>query len=125
MSLSCYCGDEFDWYYYAPTDMTVLGARRARRCCSCHTRIGPQDQCAVFERTREPNDYIEERIYGEGPEAVPLAPRYMCETCFDLYSALDEHGYCIKLGDDMRALVREHAQFVRVRRADALDGGER
>ena len=113
MPLSCYRGDEFDWYYYPPDDLCVLGTRRARRCCSCRARIGTQDQCAVFARTREPNNDVEARIYGDGPDAVPLAPRYMCEACFDLYCALDEHGYCISLNDNMADLVRQHADLHR------------
>lgn len=118
MPLTCYCGDEYDWYYYAPTDTTILGTRRARRCCSCRTRIGPQDQCAVFTRSREPNNDIEARIYGDGPEAVPLAPRYMCEACFDLYSALDELGYCYTMGESVRDLVREYARMHAARTED-------
>lgn len=109
MSLSCYCGDPYDgdWWYYGPDSYKPLRTKRARRCCSCHDLIQVGALAVEFERARAPRGHIEERIYGD--DEVEIAPKWMCERCGDLYFSLDELGFCISLGDDMRALVRQYA----------------
>lgn len=108
MGLSCSCDwDGEGWYFFGPDQYTVLGTKRARRCCSCKVSIKAGDLCAKFLREVQPDpDSIEARIYGD---EKPLAPWFMCERCADLYFSLDELGYCIFLGDDMRELVKEYA----------------
>lgn len=109
MSLSCHCdGGDMDWWHYGCEDYTRLDTKRARRCCSCKALIKRGDLCAKFERARVPQSMIEERIYGT--ESVPLPPKFMCETCADIYFSLDELGFCINLGDSMRALAKEYAE---------------
>lgn len=109
MSLSCSCGGEYDWYYDPPSDFTVLSTKRARKCCSCGTRLPVGTTVLKFRRWRSPTDDIEERIHGE---EVALAPWVMCEPCGGLFLALNELGYCIPIDEEpMRELVREHNEM--------------
>lgn len=102
MSIACssdYDGaDGEDWWWYRPADEAPLSTKRGRKCCSCGTKVGVGDTARKIARARscsERCDYIEEAIYGD---EVPLAAWYLCETCGDLAYALDELGYCYKLG---------------------------
>ena len=106
MGLTCYCGDDYDWYYTGPEDFSTLATKRARRCCSCKAKIPVGGECARFERFRCAENDIEERIWGD---SVQLADRFMCEACAGLYFSLEELGFCINLGDNMRELVRDYA----------------
>lgn len=111
MSLSCYCGDDYDWYYMPADNYAPLKTKRSRKCCSCGERINVGDLAMRFERFRYAGyGTVEANIYGEGGE-VWMVPRYMCERCADLYWSLEELGYCINLGDDIRELVREYAEM--------------
>jgi len=109
MSLSCECNDSWDGQlaYYPPSDYSRFISMRRKRCCSCVAYIRPGDTVAKFERFRGTHNDIEERIHGE---QVPLAAHYMCERCADLYFSIDELGFCINLGDDMRLLVKEYSE---------------
>lgn len=105
MGLSCSCEwDGEGWYFYPAGDFSVFDGKRAARCCSCGDKIRPGDEAGKFIRERGPNNEIECRIHGD---EVPLASWWMCERCVGLYFALDELGYCITLGDDMRELAVE------------------
>lgn len=57
---------------------------------------------------------IEERIY-DGDQ-VPLAHKYMCEKCADLYFIFEDLGYCISLGDSMVDCLEEYHEFVFLKR---------
>lgn len=111
MSLSCYCGDDYDWYYTPADDYQKLDTKRSRKCVSCRDRIAVGATALRFEcfGIAEPMS-IKERIYGDGNE-YPMPDKWMCERCADLYFSLYELGFCINLGiDDMRDLVKEYAE---------------
>ena len=107
MSLSCSCSEDGDRWHYGPQDYSPLATKRSRKCVSCGSRIAVGDLSVRFERARIPNNDIEERIYGD---EVAMPPAFMCERCGDLCNSLDELGFCINLGDDMRELVKEYAE---------------
>ena len=106
MGLSCTFSDDCaEWYYLTPEDFTTLQTNRRKRCCSCKKLINIGDICVKFERFRDPNSDIEERIYGD---TVPLADWYMCEECGGLFFNFIELGFYVTLGDDMRELIEEY-----------------
>lgn len=115
MSLSCSCDtdDDCEWMYFSPSDYSTLNTTRRKRCKSCGTLIEVGAIVATFERKRYARTDIEERIYGEGECAIPLAEWYHCETCADLYFSLVELGFCVQPDDNMHELVREYAQMVK------------
>ena len=113
MSLSCYCDGDYEWYYTPTENYAPLATKRSRKCCSCRGRIAVGDLAVRFERfTYASEDSVRARIYGEGSE-IPLPSWFMCERCGDLYYSLDELGFCVDLGGDMRRLVREYAEMRR------------
>ncbi|CAK0780908.1 conserved hypothetical protein [Gammaproteobacteria bacterium] len=101
MSLTCSCNewDESKWYYEVDEYYSELKTKRGRPCCSCGKPIKVGDTVVRFTR---------ERIYGD---MAPLAPRFMCETCGDLYYGLEDLGFCVNPEDDMRELVKEYAEL--------------
>lgn len=107
MGLSCECGFEGDlaWYYESPRDYTVLDTLKRKRCESCFKLINIGDLCISFDRFRDPKNDIEERIHGD---FVYLANRFMCESCADIFFSLEDLGFCIDLGDSMKALLKEY-----------------
>lgn len=109
MSLSCYCGDDYEWWYNPPNDYSYLDTKRSRKCCSCGERIAVGELQATFECWKFAEHEVERRIYGD--DGMPLAAKHMCERCADLYYSLEALGYCITLGDDMRDLVAEYAEL--------------
>ena len=107
MGLSCSCEwDGSGWYFYPAEKFSVFDGKRSTRCCSCDGRIAPGDEVGKFVRERGAKDEIEIRIHGEDAE-ISIAPWWMCETCAGLYFALEELGYCVTLGEDMRELAKE------------------
>ena len=115
MSLSCYCDDDYDWWFEEDSDYSKLDTKRSRKCCSCHDRIAVSDLVLSLRCWRNPANDIEERIYRD---EVPMATKYLCERCADLYLSLTELGFCITMGDDMRDLVKEYAEMNRQRRVN-------
>lgn len=113
MTLSCAYDDngDGDWWYHYPDDYTTMPKFRARkRCCSCHDLIDAATTSVKFECFKRAGyESISERIYGEGAE-IPMADRWMCERCADLYFSLVELGYCYFMGDDVREMAREYAE---------------
>lgn len=131
MTLSCDYGDsDGDWWHIVPEDYATMPKFRARkRCCSCHDLIDAGATTARFEcYKRAGYGSVAERIYGEGGE-VPIADRWMCERCADLYFSLVELGYCYYMDEDVREMTREYAEQSAYHRSaplsTALDGGER
>lgn len=110
MPLTCYCDDNFDWYYSADEDFKPLQTKRRKRCASCKTLIDVGAETLAFQCWRTAQTDIEETIYGD---EVPLATKYHCEVCGGLFMALNERGYCLDPTEDMRALVKEHAEIER------------
>lgn len=107
MSVGCSCDTDGDWYYYGPSDFTVLDTKYSRKCHSCRERIAVGEECAAFTRSRPSNDdcEIEDRLYGD---EVPLATWYACETCAGLYFSIIELGYCVMIGDGMTMKQNAH-----------------
>jgi predicted RNA-binding Zn-ribbon protein involved in translation (DUF1610 family) len=111
VSLSCYCGDNFDWWYEIPEDFSAMPAfKRRRRCASCRKLIDPGSTVSKFRCWRAPNNDIEDDIYGT---EIPLAERYLCERCGDLFFSLHELGYCLDISDNMAELVAQYAEINR------------
>lgn len=110
MPLSCWCGDDenWTWFYQRPSGYTAYPILRRRKRCSCGVLIKPVEQAALFECSRLPVSDIEERIYGEGEE-VPIADKWLCECCADLYFSFVELGYCVGLDENMLELAEEYA----------------
>lgn len=123
MSLTCEheSDGDADWFYTQPEDFSILSIKRSRRCCSCGERIAVGSLVLKFYCNRPPKNEIEERIYGDDYEAVPMPTRYMCEPCGDLALNLKELGYCTPPGDDMRETVKEYSELVKFEQ-DALRG---
>lgn len=105
MSLSCMC-DDYDYYYEVVGEYETFNRARRCRCVSCRKMISRGDTVQRFVRHRNPISDIEERIYGD---EVPMADKFMCERCGDLFLSLEELGFCINIDDDMRELAREYA----------------
>ena len=110
MPLSCSCPDWDDAdaiYFYPPDDFTILSSKKACRCSSCNELIRVGESCAKFERVRYPRSEVEARIYGDGCE-IPIAPRWLCEKCAEVYFNLSDIGYCVTPEDDMDELLKEY-----------------
>lgn len=108
--LSCYCGDDGDWWYIESDDYAPLATKRSRKCCSCKQRIDVGDLTLRLDCFRYAEHAVEINIYGDGGE-VPMASRYLCERCADLHLSLTELGYCINCNDDRVDLVRQYAEM--------------
>ena len=112
MPLTCHCDydiSDFEWFYYPPCDYTALATKRARKCSSCGKRIAVGDLCCKFPRFRFPRDDVELKIHSEDHE-IPLASRFICEECSDLYWSLSDLGFeCVGPDESMHELVREYA----------------
>jgi hypothetical protein len=108
MSISCDCGGgDYDWYYNAPKDYSVLRTNRRQRCYSCRELIDLGSDVGVFDNWRVPSTDIQVRIYGEDGE-IPMADHYMCETCIGLFWAITELGFCVSMvkGERMADLAK-------------------
>lgn len=108
MSISCDCsGGDYEWWYNAPKDFSILGTNRRQRCYSCRELIDLGATVGKFENWRNPRNDIEERIYGDDGE-IYMADTYMCETCVGLFWSMIELGFCISLdkGERMADLAK-------------------
>lgn len=103
--LSCGCDNEHEWYYIPPDDFIEFDAIRRKRCASCGELINFVTDCLKFDCYRYPYNDIEEKIYGD---EVPMAYRYMCEPCGEIFLNLNDLSYCISLGDDMRENLSDY-----------------
>lgn len=118
MTISCGCNDSDGGEpgqigAYAPDDYSVYEGRRRTRCCSCGRTVSPGDTVARFDRFKVPKHEIEKRIYGEDGE-VPLASKYHCERCADLWFSIQDYGYCADYEQDMRTAAKEVAAAERI-----------
>lgn len=116
MTLSCSCADwdpepgDIDWY--APSDFSTYGGRRATKCISCGARIAPGDAVGRWRRMKIPKSDVEIAIHGEDGE-IPLASRFHCEVCAGLHFSLADLGYCDEPYKDQRQRAREYAEMHR------------
>lgn len=111
MGLTCACDGDVEpgmTVAYGPDDYEPLSANRRQRCMSCNELIDLGAIAAKVPRVRIPESAIECRIYGEDGE-IPVAAKWMCERCADIYFSLEELGYCPNPYDDMRELTRDYA----------------
>ena len=109
--LSCnYDDDNAEWFYYPPNDFSKLETLRGKRCTSCGVLVKPRDLVIKLPRTRSPRSEIEERIYGDGPEAVPMATWYLCEACGEIFLNLYELGYCLDPTELMADYLSEYQE---------------
>lgn len=113
MPLACDCyDDDFDQYWWAPDDYSTMPTYRARkRCRSCRSLIAHGATVAKFDVTRYARCDYEFSRFGEGdPEAISMAPVFLCEECADIWFSLQELGFsCVSPYENQRELVREHA----------------
>ena len=105
MPLTCDSDGDYDWFYESPADYSTLATKRSRKCCSCKSRIAIGDTVLKFRCYRGPQHDIEESIYGD---EVPMADKFMCESCGDQFYNLDALGFCISLGENMKHLLAEY-----------------
>lgn len=107
--LYCHCPDiDHSWWYFMPEDYSTLKTSKRKRCVSCKELINIGALCTKFECWRYPHSDIEEKIYDT---EVPLAYKYMCEECSDIYFNLEELGFCVQLGDSMQELLQEYRDY--------------
>lgn len=112
MPLSCYCdSDDCSWYYRAPDDYEkFLETKRRKRCSSCNDLIAHGEMVARFNCNRPAKDDVELRIYGDDPEAIPMADKWLCERCADLYFSFVELGFdCVAPDENMLELAKDYA----------------
>lgn len=107
MTLSCFCDGDYDsWYRDAPGDFIKFeGYQRRKRCISCGKFIDHGTDCLRFDMYRIPHNDIEEDIYGD---EVPLAPKFMCESCGEIFLNLSSLGYCLDIGHHVKEDLREY-----------------
>jgi hypothetical protein len=109
MGLSCECGigdGDYAWYYSPKKEQTPLTTSKRRRCQSCNCLIDVGSLCLEFERWKEICD-----TYGDPLRDEYLASHYECEECSDLRENLEELGFCVDLGDNIRDLTKEYAKM--------------
>jgi hypothetical protein len=63
-----------------------------------------------FECFRYPLTDIEEKIFGNGGE-IPLADKFHCEKCGEIFLNLTAYGYCVDLTVNMDELLQEHWEY--------------
>ncbi len=98
MSLSCSCDfDDFEWYFIVEEDYSELKTSRRKRCQSCGELISLGATVLKLDCCRKPTSDIEERIHGD---EVPLANRYLCEECADLYFSVKDMNICVTFDND-------------------------
>lgn len=110
MGISCSCNYDDDgdaaWYWLrSASPLRQLTTKRARKCCSCGTKIKVGDDCKPIKRWRPTATDIEYRIHGE---EVPLCTWYQCEDCSALADALERRGVCYSIDMPMEEQVKEY-----------------
>lgn len=115
MSLSCSCdsSEEYSWSYTPANDYSILETSRRKRCSSCNNLIDLGSTVALFQIERPVRTFIEESIYDDG--WIPLANKYLCEECADLYFSLQDLGFsCVAPDENMKDLIKLYqAEYVK------------
>jgi len=107
MPLTCDCGYDYDYLYVPDKNYSILETKKRKRCVSCKSLIDLGAIVLALACERYAKSEVEEKIYGEGCD-VPMATKYYCEQCADLFFSLTELGFCIDLDDDLRELAKEY-----------------
>lgn len=109
MSLSCSCDYDLepgDRYFEPEDDFTPIPeTRRRKRCFSCRSKIDPQTPVIKLPHFKCVETDIEEKIYGD---VVPLADKFLCEECGEIYLNLSSLGYECLFNNTMQENIREY-----------------
>lgn len=109
--LSCsYDDDNYSWFFEIPSGFSTLQTSRRKRCCSCNNLINKNATVLPFNRYRQFQTEIEQRIYGDSE--INIATFYMCEPCGDQYLNLSELGFCIDITENMFDLLKEYQDYI-------------
>lgn len=115
--MSCICEniddypDVFDWLYtYTEQPVPMPKTVRARRCYSCRKKLEPEEPVMAIYRWRSPRTEVEEKIHGN---EVPLAIKYMCSHCRDIFMKILEKDSSIniRLPCRMDDVFREYQKY--------------
>lgn len=111
MPLTCGCDHEPEpgmKMHYPGEDFERLGTSKRKRCWSCKRLISINDFVVRFSRVKIPSHVVEIAIYGEDGE-IPIAPRYLCEQCGEIYLNLSAVGFdCITPYENMTELLKQY-----------------
>lgn len=110
MPLICGCYDDEPGMLrsYCHGDFEPLQTSRRKRCQSCKELIDIGAFSVRFGIIKVPEYEIEINMYGEDGE-VPMADRYLCEECGEIYLNLLSVGFkCIFPSENMRELLKEY-----------------
>ena len=105
--LSCTCnGGDYDWWYYGiPENFETFDGARRKRCISCNELINIGSDCVRFDCYCSPRSFVEENIYGD---EVPIANRFMCEKCGEIFLNLSALGYCLEIGHNVKEDLEDY-----------------
>ena len=111
MPLSCSCDYDYEpgqKICYHGQDFEPLQTSKRKRCQSCKGLINIGDFSVKFDMCKVPEHEIEINIYGEDGE-VPMAPKYLCEKCGEIYHNLSSVGFeCLWVGENMPEMLQEY-----------------
>lgn len=112
MPLSCGCDVDFEpgqrFAECCIEDFETLQTSKRKRCLSCKELINLGSFVVKFNISKVPEHEIEINIYGEDG-LMPLADRYLCEKCGEIYLNLISLGFeCVWPGEDMLELLAEY-----------------
>lgn len=109
--LSCSCNyDDYEYWVNPDDDFSTLNTKRSRKCESCREKISVGKTVLRFECFRVPKCEYEENRFGD---EVPLADKFLCESCGEIHLNLTAAGYCMVLGHDHRDDMREYREMVK------------
>lgn len=126
MGLSCdydYEPEPGDVCWEWPDKLKPLDTKRSRKCWSCGAKIALGALALRYHRFKVPEHDIELRIWGEGyDQGPPRAPAFHCADCGNLALFLlsPPLNYTFHLHEDMRELVKEHAEMAQAGRAGCI-----
>lgn len=84
MSLSCYCDDDYDWYY--EISEMEFSANKSSKCYGCLEPIVIGDLVAHIDT---------HKIDEEDEEIAHKTEGRICDKCWNQYQALIALGFCI------------------------------
>ena len=91
MSLSCFCGDDYDWFFKVEEEERI--AVTGFKCYGCCKRKPAGEHVRRVEKYHFEYDE-DDFYYGEGEEVVDGYER-LCEECSGLHDSLVELGFCL------------------------------
>ena len=104
--LSCSCYNDYQyWYSPIPECFETFQKSRRKRCISCKELIEKGSDCVRFDCYRSPNHEIEENVHGD---EVPIADKFMCEPCGEIFLNLSALGYCLEIGHNVKEDLEDY-----------------